>query len=244
MNKNNPYHPFRYDKHLGEMIADVVEKYEDSSEEDRERMGGLLLSAFFEEEIETVLSLERTNESLQGLSVDQWCEYKSRVLFHFSGFNRAGSNVFHVQEELLEMFQKTDVGDVLLSDIITPFPAFYLYFGKKDAVKIADGRYVDGAYVDYDTSRGEYSLHICLTERSQELNFFNIDLDEFSFLMKEDHLDYFISGGEGECVKDVNWYKVGWPTPNKKRTSLVISGGRPAFLMVDLLGFEPRRFHL
>jgi len=25
--------------------------------------------------------------------------------------------------------------------------------------------------------------------------------------MKEDHVDYFISGEEGDCVKDANWYK-------------------------------------
>jgi hypothetical protein len=188
-------------------MADIVDKYENSSEEDKARMGGLLLSAYFEAEVERILSLERTGESLQGMTVDQWCEYKSNVLFQFSSFNQSGSNIFHVQEELLEMFKRTDVGDVLLSDIITPFDAFYLYFGKKDAVKITEGRYVDGAYVDYDTSRGEYSLHICLTERCQDTNFFDVDFDEFSFLMKEDHIDYFISGEEGDCVKDANWFK-------------------------------------
>ncbi|KYC43520.1 hypothetical protein WA1_10685 [Scytonema hofmannii PCC 7110] len=46
-----------------------------------------------------------------------------------------GSNIFDFSPQLLELFGKTDIKNVLLKDIHLPFPTIYLYFGKQDDKK-------------------------------------------------------------------------------------------------------------
>lgn len=70
----------------------------------------------------------------------------------YAMFCKSGRNIFDIDAALVEMFHHTEVGDIPLSTIQTPFDNLYLHFGPQDNLSMFGGEYVvEGAYVVFRT---------------------------------------------------------------------------------------------
>ncbi len=70
----------------------------------------------------------------------------------YGRFVQAGRQIMDFPPALIEMLAKTDVDDIPLDSIKTPYAAQYLYFGPQSNLELEPGWFVDGAYVEI---RGE-----------------------------------------------------------------------------------------
>lgn len=77
-----------------------------------------------------------------------------------------GRNIFDFDQQLLELFRHTDVGDVPASAIRLPFSVLYLSFGRLEDLILSSSRWVDGAYVYVQTVHGKVWLHVDLSTSS------------------------------------------------------------------------------
>lgn len=80
-------------------------------------------------------------------------------------FEKTGSNIFHLQPSLVEMFRNSSVDEIILDNLKTPFELFYVYFGPASRLQMeGDDAYIDGAYI-WNTSftDNEASFSITLT---------------------------------------------------------------------------------
>jgi hypothetical protein len=111
------------------------------------------------------------------------------ILRNYFVFLQSGSNIFDISEDLIELFSVTNVGNVLVKDIVLPFSTIYLHFGKQDKqiiygnmsmiqpelltknLKYGDGKiidfYLDGAYVSQ--CQATHSLRITLTTKANQI---------------------------------------------------------------------------
>lgn len=65
-------------------------------------------------------------------------------------FFKCGRQIFDLTDELVEMLEHTDFGDCTLEGWHPPYEAFFVHFGKRDAIRIPwddDFEYLDGAFV-------------------------------------------------------------------------------------------------
>ena len=83
--------------------------------------------------------------------------------FTYAMFCAHGRNIFDINDDLLEMFRNTDVGDVPASSIRLPYDIFYLSFGQQRELKLSESWFVDGAYVYAQTIGDAVHLHIDVT---------------------------------------------------------------------------------
>ncbi|GAB6071577.1 hypothetical protein JCM30760_26750 [Thiomicrorhabdus hydrogeniphila] len=127
--------------------------------------------------------------------------------YALSDFIKGGRNIFHLEPELIELFKKTSIEDLVLEDVKLPYNSFYIHFGE-EAGLLAPGYFDErnkefnpecltttsvfliGAYLHLSTdTRGYSSLWIYLVT--------DIDEDEnFSFQM-----DFPLEVTDGHHVK-------------------------------------------
>lgn len=139
------------------------------------------------------LSPEELEEA--GLTKDQLQEVRTRhdgLESVVEVFEEHGSNIFHLQPSLVEMFKNSSVDEICMDSLRTPFEMFYVYFGTASKLRLeGNDSYIDGAYVWNVSSacEGEVSFMITLTreldiEKASEVSFlkrFALDADfEFS----------------------------------------------------------------
>jgi hypothetical protein len=68
-------------------------------------------------------------------------------------FEQCGREIFDISDNLVAAFNETDLGNTTLEDWHTPYPAFYLRFGKQAHIRLryedesASFEYLDGAFV-------------------------------------------------------------------------------------------------
>ena len=55
--------------------------------------------------------------------------------YFLSSFMQNGRNIFHLEPELIGLFNKTKIDDVVLEDIVLPYDSFYLHFGEAAGIK-------------------------------------------------------------------------------------------------------------
>lgn len=79
-----------------------------------------------------------------------------------SDFLKNGRNIFHIEPELVQLFDKTPIDELILEDIKLPFEAFYIYFGEAAGIyapeKSEEGDeyenssvFIEGAYISRST---------------------------------------------------------------------------------------------
>jgi hypothetical protein len=74
-------------------------------------------------------------------------------LITYLGFVVHGRNIFVVPEYLVDMFEKTDVDEVMIDQIRFPFKMFYIHLSKQISLNGIEGNpRVDGAYIDASQS--------------------------------------------------------------------------------------------
>lgn len=81
-------------------------------------------------------------------------------------FEETGSNIFHLQPSLVEMFKNSSVDEINMDSLKTPFEMFYVYFGPASNLRLeGNDSFIDGAYVWNVSSitEGEVSFMITLT---------------------------------------------------------------------------------
>lgn len=65
-------------------------------------------------------------------------------------FYNCGRQIFDLTDEVVEMLEHTDFGDCTLEGWHPPYEAFFVHFGKRDAIRLPwgdDFEYLDGAFV-------------------------------------------------------------------------------------------------
>lgn len=65
-------------------------------------------------------------------------------------FYNCGRQIFDLTDEVVELLEQTDFGDCTLEGWQPPYEAFFVHFGKRDAIRIPwgeDFEYLDGAFV-------------------------------------------------------------------------------------------------
>lgn len=65
-------------------------------------------------------------------------------------FYSCGRQIFDLTDEVVDMLEQTDFGDCTLEDWHPPYEAFFVHFGKRDAIRLPwneDFEYLDGAFV-------------------------------------------------------------------------------------------------
>ncbi|MGF6282195.1 hypothetical protein ABH908_000320 [Pseudomonas frederiksbergensis] len=65
-------------------------------------------------------------------------------------FLNCGRQIFDLTDDVVEMLENTDFGDCTLEGWHPPYEAFFVHFGKRDAIRIPFGddfEYLDGAFV-------------------------------------------------------------------------------------------------
>jgi hypothetical protein len=67
--------------------------------------------------------------------------------YYHNQFVAKGKQIFDINQNLTTLFKQTDVHDVPVQQMKTPYPCFYLYFGRQDDMQFTEGWHVDGAYV-------------------------------------------------------------------------------------------------
>lgn len=93
----------------------------------------------------------------------------------------AGRQIFDLPSGLVSRFQQTDVDDVPLSMIKTPYPMLYFYWGVQDGLALAPGWIADGAYVSF---RPKLLMEITVTSSPvdpQELGWWPIKGEPYAY---------------------------------------------------------------
>lgn len=67
--------------------------------------------------------------------------------YYHHQFVAKGKQIFDINQNLTTLFKQTDVHDVPVQQMKTPYPCFYLYFGRQEDMPFTEGWHVDGAYV-------------------------------------------------------------------------------------------------
>lgn len=67
--------------------------------------------------------------------------------YYHNQFVAKGKQIFDINQNLTTLFKQTDVHDVPVQQMKTPYPCFYLYFGRQEDMPFTEGWHVDGAYV-------------------------------------------------------------------------------------------------
>lgn len=109
-------------------------------------------------------------------------ELPEDTAYEISDFIKSGRNIFHLEPELVSLFEKTSIDDLILEDIQLPYEAFFIYFGEEagifapdyfdDLSEITDSPIaIEGAYVNrsFHFARGfeEGSFNITLVPARQ-----------------------------------------------------------------------------
>jgi hypothetical protein len=88
----------------------------------------------------------RRNKKIEGMSA---IEKEMDCYQMYSGFVQSGKKIFDLNPPLVEMLRDTSVDAIPVSFITSPFPAYYLYFGKQDHLQITTGWHIDGVYIQH-----------------------------------------------------------------------------------------------
>jgi hypothetical protein len=78
----------------------------------------------------------------------------------YGRFVQAGRQIMKFPPSLIEMLAKTDVDQIPLNLLTTPFAAQYLHFGIQKHLELEEGWFVDGAYVETRGAAGDIRFTI------------------------------------------------------------------------------------
>ncbi|PPD30568.1 MAG: hypothetical protein CTY19_15640 [Methylomonas sp.] len=78
----------------------------------------------------------------------------------YGRFVQAGRQIMKFPPSLIEMLAKTDVDEIPLNLLKTPFSAQYLYFAMQKHLELEEGWFVDGAYVETRGAAGDIRFTI------------------------------------------------------------------------------------
>lgn len=93
-------------------------------------------------------------------------------------FEETGSNIFHLQPSLVEMFRNSSVDEISVDFLKMPYEMLYLYFGPASRLKV-EGRdaFIDGACI-WSLRHAEHQTEISITlthqldpEKASQLHF-------------------------------------------------------------------------
>ncbi len=74
---------------------------------------------------------------------------EANIFVLFDQFHCNGRQVFDIPPMIVEMFRNTDVDDVPLNLLHSPYESYYIHFGPQEGLEIEPGWSVDGAYVTH-----------------------------------------------------------------------------------------------
>lgn len=130
------YYPNRYTKARPFLLA-LAKKYQsiDTKGDDFQKLYKDYYDGYGKELKQEHLPL--IGEGYEGLLKTEFLE-----LLDYLSFYKSGSNIFHFSESLLEMFKKTDVDEVKLSNLKLPYKNLYLSFGGQKDLKLTYSKLV------------------------------------------------------------------------------------------------------
>ncbi|MBU8910677.1 MAG: hypothetical protein KOO65_05355 [Desulfobacterales bacterium] len=144
MKNNFKYHPVRYGFQLKSILNSIDQAWSDP----RAARTGINEEDFREKLFTYFLKDAKfLYDPGVGLSEDDWISAKGDDFSFYDNYLFYGSNIFHLQPEIIELFKKTDVFDIDLDSVRLPFQEFYLYFGESAGFKAGEYGFMDGAYV-------------------------------------------------------------------------------------------------
>lgn len=164
MPSTDKYHPFRYSQQRS--FAKQIASYWQSN------VGtNMVPTAAAVEGLQKIL-FRGYNETLEKLPFDK---RPSNADLLFDEHNRAitygvfcacGQNIFDFEQSLVEMFSKTDIGDIPASAIHLPFNMLYLSFGPQENLVLGTKWLVDGAYVFVQQFDDKVYLHVNISTQT------------------------------------------------------------------------------
>lgn len=104
-----------------------------------------------------------------------------------------GRNIFDFDNDLVELFKNTDVGDVPASAIRTPYDSLYVSFGPQAGLEIYEGSLIDGAYISLQRFDDKVIVNINVTTISSDENAVLKDTDFLLSPEKGYHLSFDIN---------------------------------------------------
>lgn len=129
--------------------------------------------------------------------------------YYHHQFVAKGRQIFDINKNLTAMFKETDVNDVPVSQINTPYPAFYVHFGRQEDMPLTEGWHVEGAYVMHMPEHKILQMMItCVPDQLEQSWYWPQDPDPCYFLTI------------GEDLYDKTFGEALTESYEKKRTSL------------------------
>lgn len=160
-------------------VKDLIQKYplmKDNSDLKRNRVNDIRVR---KEELKIWLNNFYLNnqdklEILNSKDMDKIIIDEVFFLDLFSAFINSGRNIFHLQPVLSDLFLHTDVDDILLKTLKTPYNIFYIHFGV-EANLVFNNSVIDGTFVTYanDSNYEEYLLTFTLVTINPNWNYLN-----------------------------------------------------------------------
>lgn len=156
--KFSPYAPVRYQKEIWWIFA--VEAARASCVLKDGRIAYHLMDKIQDELVEPALrvGMEQLRQEFPG-SAERGhlaCAIGAKMaeMHHWvplaAQFFNCGRQIFDLTDEVVEMLEQTDFGDCALEGWHPPYEAFFVHFGKRDAIRLPwgeDFEYLDGAFV-------------------------------------------------------------------------------------------------
>jgi hypothetical protein len=218
--KNNlKYHPVRYEFQLKEVLdfidqtcSDIFVKHLGTEEDEfRENLFSLFInkSSFL-------------YDPAVGISEERWISGKIKDFSFYDTYLFYGSNIFHLQPEIIELFKETDVFDIDLSSLRLPFQEFYLYFGESAGFKAGEYGFIDGAYVlsPLPGMEKKFGLPVRLSYVHKEFNYCDLNDD---FLKIDSQIQARIVDENNEILKPSIINKMEKDLNVKEVTNLILN---------------------
>lgn len=97
-------------------------------------------------------------------------ESLSSLMTAYGRFAQAGRQIMDFPPALIEMLARTDVDDIPLDSIKTPYASQYLHFGPQPDLELESGWFVDGAYVEVRGEPGDIRFTVTASPVDRQLS--------------------------------------------------------------------------
>lgn len=171
MQPKNTYFPERF-RQICPFSGEVAKRYAEES-----RRLGAAMFFHYEQMVPLVgeVALSHFRKAIADMSLDEAISAPEQAVLEkrlsemmvmsvwYARFCYYGKQIFEVSGPLTDEFLHTDIDALIASDLVFPFPVFYLHFGARDDLRLEAGR-IEGAYIQEIKPGVQYEINICLEE--------------------------------------------------------------------------------
>jgi hypothetical protein len=198
------YHPYRYAHHMDFILRKVVQEYQATPNEIKEKARGLLTGCIFNEYLQSVVqSHPELFDKVSITNAKEWIEHKESLLGFYEDFLRADEKIFQFEASWINRVNKDLISNVTIAQLKFPSSSFYLYFHPESMFNIWMQDYgFEGAYISYSEEKnGEVLLFIAPTTFKRAYDY-SLTIDPVKFLMEDVHFDYIVDDFENNRIID------------------------------------------